>query len=157
MNAYALLQIGLFLVVLVLLVKPLGWYMARVYEGKPCGLDGAVGWLERLIYRVCGIDPSEEMAWTTYAKAMLAFNLLGVAVVYVLQRTQHLLPLNPQNMAAVPPDLAMNTAVSFVTNTNWQNYGGETTLSYLTQMLGLTVQNFASAATGMAVLVALIR
>ena len=97
------------------------------------------------------------MAWTTYAKAMLLFNLLGLLAVYVLQRLQDLLPLNPQNMPAVPPDLAFNTAVSFATNTNWQSYGGETTLSYLTQMLGLTVQNFVSAATGMAVLVALIR
>jgi K+-transporting ATPase ATPase A chain len=157
MNVYALLQIVLFLAVLILLVKPLGWYMARVYEGKPCGLGWAVGWLERLIYRVCGINPNEEMAWQTYAKAMLAFNLLGFVAVYVLQRMQGFLPLNPQNMAAVPPDLAMNTAVSFATNTNWQSYGGETTLSYLTQMLGLTVQNFVSAATGMAVLVALIR
>ncbi len=157
MTSYALLQIGLFLAVLLLLVKPLGWYMARVYEAKPCGLGWAVGWLERLIYRACGIEPTEEMAWTTYAKAMLMFNLLGFLAVYALQRMQHLLPLNPQGMAAVPPDLAMNTAVSFATNTNWQSYGGETTLSYLTQMLGLTVQNFVSAATGMAVLVALIR
>jgi K+-transporting ATPase ATPase A chain len=131
--------------------------MARVYEGKPCGLGWAVGWLERLIYRVCGINPDEEMAWTTYALAMLVFNLLGFVAVYVLQRMQHLLPLNPQHMPTVPPDLAMNTAVSFITNTNWQNYGGEATLSYLTQMLALTVQNFVSAATGMAVMVALIR
>ena len=157
MTAFGLLQIGLFLVVLILLVKPLGWYMARVYESKPCGMDWAFGWLERPIYRLCGIDPTEEMAWTTYAKAMLVFNLLGLLVVYGLQRAQDLLPLNPQDLAAVPPDLAMNTAVSFATNTNWQSYGGETTLSYLTQMLGLTVQNFLSAATGMAVLVALIR
>jgi potassium-transporting ATPase potassium-binding subunit len=157
MTGYALLQIGLFLAVLLLLVKPLGWYMAQVYEGKPCGLGWAVGWLERLVYRVCGIDPNEEMAWTTYAKAMLIFNLVGFVAVYALQRAQHLLPLNPQHMPAVPPDLAMNTAVSFATNTNWQSYGGEATLSYLTQMLGLAVQNFVSAATGMAVLVALIR
>jgi potassium-transporting ATPase potassium-binding subunit len=157
MTAYALLQLGLFLTVLVFLVKPLGWYMARVYEGKPCGLDWAVGWLERLVYRLCGIDPQEEMAWTTYAKAMLVLNFLGFLAVYGLQRLQAVLPLNPQNLPAVPPDLAMNTAVSFATNTNWQSYAGETTLSYLTQMLGLTVQNFVSAATGMAVLVALIR
>jgi K+-transporting ATPase ATPase A chain len=157
MNGHAFLQICLFLLVLVLLVKPLGWFMAQVYEGKLCGLDSIVGWLERAVYRVCGIDPREEMAWTTYAKAMLVFNLIGFLAVYALQRMQHLLPLNPQNMAAVPPDLAMNTAVSFATNTNWQSYGGETTLSYLTQMLGLTVQNFVSAATGMAILVALIR
>jgi K+-transporting ATPase ATPase A chain len=157
MNVHAWLQIGLFLAALILLVKPLGWYMAQVYEGKPCGLGWAMGWLERLIYRVCGIKPDEEMAWTTYARAMLVFNLLGFIAVYVLQRMQHMLPLNPQNMTAVPPDLAMNTAVSFITNTNWQSYGGETTLSYLTQMLALTVQNFMSAATGMAVMVALIR
>ncbi len=157
MSPHSLLQIGLFLAVLVALVKPLGWYMARVYEGKPCGLDRAFGRLERLIYRVCGIDPAEEMSWVTYARAMLIFNLLGLLAVYGLQRIQHLLPLNPQHLPAVAPDLAMNTAVSFATNTNWQSYSGETTLSYLTQMLGLTVQNFASAATGMAVLVALIR
>ena len=120
-------------------------------------MDWAVGRLERLVYRLCGIDPGEEMAWTTYAKAMLAFNVLGLLAVYALQRLQHVLPLNPEHLAAVPPDLAMNTAVSFATNTNWQSYGGETTLGYLTQMLGLTVQNFVSAASGMAVLVALIR
>ncbi len=157
MNASSLLQIGLFLAALLLLAKPLGWYMARVYEAKPCGLGWAIGWLERLIYRICGIDPKEEMAWTAYAKAVLWFNLLGFVAVYLLQRMQHLLPLDPQNMPPVPPDLAMNTAVSFATNTNWQSYGGESTLSYLTQMLGLTVQNFVSAATGMAILAALIR
>jgi len=157
MSIEAFLQIGWFLMILLLSAKPLGWYMARVYEDKPCGLDWAIGWLERLVYRVCRIDPKEEMTWTTYAKAMLIFNLLGFAAVYVLQRTQQWLPLNPQGMPAVPSDLAMNTAVSFATNTNWQSYSGETTLSYLTQMLGLTVQNFVSAATGMAILIALIR
>ncbi|MCR4412984.1 MAG: potassium-transporting ATPase subunit KdpA [Thermoguttaceae bacterium] len=157
MTGHAILQMGLYLAVLLLLAKPLGWYMARVYEGKPCGLGWAVGWLERLIYRLCGIDPTEEMAWTTYAKTMLVLNLLGFGAVYALLRLQHLLPLNPEHLAAAAPDLAMNTAASFATNTNWQNYGGETTLSYLTQMLGLAVQNFLSAATGMAVLVALIR
>lgn len=157
MNINALLQIGLFLAVLIACVKPLGLYMARVYEGKPCGLSWALGWLERSIYRLCGIDPQEEMSWTTYAKAMLIFNFLGFVAVYALQRMQHVLPLNPAGLPAVPPDLAMNTAVSFATNTNWQSYGGETTMSYLTQMLGLTVQNFVSAASGMAVLVALIR
>jgi K+-transporting ATPase ATPase A chain len=157
MNTNAVLQIILFLAVLLALAKPLGLYMARVYEGKPCGLGWAVGWLERLIYRLCGINPQEEMTWTTYAKAMLIFNLLGFVAVYALQRLQGLLPLNPMNLPGVSPDLAMNTAVSFATNTNWQSYGGETTMSYLTQMLGLTVQNFVSAASGMAVLVALIR
>jgi K+-transporting ATPase ATPase A chain len=157
MNGFAWIQIGLFLAVLLALVKPLGWYMARVYEGKPCGLDRVLGPLERLLYRVAGIDPREEMAWTTYAQAMLVFNLLGFVAVYVLQRFQHFLPFNPEHMAGVAPDLAMNTAVSFATNTNWQSYGGETTLGYLVQMLGLTVQNFLSAATGMAVLVALVR
>ncbi len=157
MTIIAILQIGLFLAVLLALVKPLGFYMARVYEGKPCGLSCAVGRLERLIYCLSGIDPREEMAWTAYAKAMLIFNFLGFSAAYALQRMQHFLPLNPEHFAAVPPDLAMNTAVSFATNTNWQSYGGETTLSYLTQMLGLTVQNFVSAATGMAILVALIR
>jgi potassium-transporting ATPase potassium-binding subunit len=157
MNTYALVQILLFLIVLLALVKPLGLYMARVYEGKPCGLGWALGWLERLIYRLSSIDPKEEMTWVTYAKAMLIFNFLGFAAVYALQRLQGLLPLNPANLPAVPPDLAMNTAVSFITNTNWQSYGGEATMSYLTQMLGLTVQNFISAASGMAILVALIR
>jgi K+-transporting ATPase ATPase A chain len=157
MNINALLQIGLFLAVLIACVKPLGLYMARVYEGKPCGLGWALGWLERAIYRLCGIDPREEMNWTTYAKAMLIFNFLGFGAVYALQRMQHVLPLNTADFPAVPPDLAMNTAVSFATNTNWQSYGGETTMSYLTQMLGLTVQNYVSAASGMAVLVALIR
>jgi len=157
MTVDAILQIGLYLAVLLALVKPLGWYMARVYEGKPCGLDRLFGWLERLIYRCCGIDAAEEMSWTAYARAMLVFNLLGILAVYVLMRLQPFLPLNPQDMPAVPPDLSLNTAVSFATNTNWQNYGGETALSYLTQMLGLTVQNFVSAASGMAVLAALIR
>lgn len=157
MNINAVLQIAFYLAFLLLLVKPLGWFMARVYEGKPCGLEWAVSWMEKIIYRLCGIDPKAEMTWATYAKAMLIFNLLGFAVVYGLQRTQQWLPLNPQQLPAVSPDSAMNTAISFATNTNWQGYGGESTMSYLTQMLALTVQNFVSAASGMAVLVALIR
>jgi K+-transporting ATPase ATPase A chain len=157
MNAFGLLQIGILLAVLLALVKPLGLYMVRVYQGNPFGLDKALGWLERLIYRVCGVDPTQEMSWTHYARAMLVFNLLGILAVYGLLRAQQFLPLNPQDMPGVAPDLAMNTAVSFTTNTNWQNYSGEQTLSYLVQMLGLTVQNFLSAATGMAVLVALVR
>src|SRR5215510_8003982 len=147
----------IYLAVLIALAKPLGAYMARVYEGRPCGLDGALGWLERLIYRATGIDPREEMTWKGYAVAMLVFNAAGMLLVYLLQRFQGALPLNPQGFGAVSADSSFNTAASFATNTNWQGYGGETTMSYLTQMVGLTVQNFVSAATGMAVLVALIR
>ena len=155
MTINGLVQIGLYFVVLLALVKPLGWYMARVYEGQPCGLDRVVGPLERLIYRLCG--ETEEMDWKTYGIAMLLFNAMGLVALYALQRLQAFLPLNPAGLGAVTPDLAFNTAASFATNTNWQAYGGETTLSYLTQMLGLTVQNFVSAATGMAILVVLIR
>lgn len=150
-------QSFLYLAVLLLLVKPLGIYMARIYEGKPAGVNVWFGWLERLIYRLTGVHPEQGMRWKTYAIVMMLFNVLGIVVVYVLQRVQALLPLNPSVLPAVKPDLAFNVAVSFTTNTNWQSYGGETTLSYLTQMLGLTVQNFVSAATGMAILVAVIR
>jgi K+-transporting ATPase ATPase A chain len=152
-----LVQIGLFFFILLALVKPLGWYMARVYQGQSCGLERVLGFVERGIYRLCGIHPDEEMHWKTYGLVMLLFNAAGLLVLYGLQRVQGWLPLNTQGLGGVGPDLAFNTAVSFATNTNWQAYGGETTLSYLTQMLGLTVQNFVSAATGMAVLVALIR
>src|SRR5499433_3431775 len=154
-NGY--IQIGLYLVVLLALAKPLGGYMARVYMGQPSGLDRVLGPLERLIYRLCGVRAEEEMGWKTYAIAMLLFNLFGFLAVYALQRLQGVLPLNPQGFGAVTPDSSFNTATSFATNTNWQGYGGETTMSYLTQMLALAVQNFASAATGMAVLVAFIR
>jgi potassium-transporting ATPase potassium-binding subunit len=151
------LQLALYLVVLLLLAKPLGLYMARVYEGERFGLDRALGWLERLIYRIAGIRPEVEQGWKTYAIAMLLFNFVGILVVYLLQRLQGLLPLNPQGLGAVSPDSSFNTAVSFGTNTNWQGYSGETTMSYLTQMLALTVQNFVSAAAGMATLAAFIR
>lgn len=157
MNIYSWLQLGFYLVVLLLLVKPLGSFMAKVYQGEPVFLDRVLGPVERFMYRMAGIHPEEDMSWKTYASAVLLFNLLGLLVVYALQRLQVLLPLNPQGLGAVTPDSAWNTATSFVTNTNWQGYGGETTMSYLTQMLGLTVQNFASAATGMVVLVALVR
>ena len=157
MTANGYTQLGLYVIVLIALAKPLGAYMARVYENRPFGLDRLLGPLERLIYRLCGVRSDEEMGWKNYTVAMLLFNLAGLLVVYVLQRLQGLLPLNPQQLGAVSPDSSFNTAVSFVTNTNWQGYGGETTMSYLTQMLGLTVQNFVSAAVGMAVLVALIR
>jgi potassium-transporting ATPase potassium-binding subunit len=151
------LQLLLYLGVLLAVVKPLGWYMARVYEGKPCGLDHVLGPVEGGLYRLCGIRPADEMNWKNYGIAMLLFNTGGLLFLYGLQRLQHLLPLNPADLGTVSPDLAFNTAASFATNTNWQAYGGESTLSHLTQMLGLTVQNFVSAATGMAVLVALIR
>ena len=157
MNANAYLQIALFLAVLLALVKPLGAYMAAVYSAQPTTATRVVGPLERLIYRLSGVHADDEMDWQRYALAMLWFNLLGLLAVYALQRLQVWLPFNPAQMPAVGPDSAFNTAVSFATNTNWQGYGGETTMSYLTQMLGLTVQNFVSAASGMAVLIALIR
>ncbi|MGA7121992.1 MAG: potassium-transporting ATPase subunit KdpA, partial [Polyangiaceae bacterium] len=149
-----------FCVLLVASVKPLGAYMARVYEGEPVLLDRALGWLERMIYRLGGLPSSSEvreMRWTTYAGAMLLFNGAGILAVYAIERLQGFLPLNPQGFGAPTPDLSWNTAVSFATNTNWQSYGGETTMSYFTQMLGLAVQNFVCAASGMAVMVALVR
>ncbi|MHB8921387.1 MAG: potassium-transporting ATPase subunit KdpA [Halothiobacillus sp.] len=157
MTPNGFVQIGVFLIVLLLLVKPLGGYMARVYEGN---LPVFVRWLapaERFFYRLYGVNPSQEMRWSRYAVAVVLFSLIGVLVVYALQQLQGLLPLNPQGFAAVSPDSSFNTAISFMTNTNWQGYAGETTMSYFTQMLGLAVQNFFSAATGMAVLIALIR
>ena len=157
MTTPGLLQVLLYLVVLLALVKPLGWFMARVYQGRACGLDRVLGPVERSLYRLAGITSTEEMGWRRYALAALAFNAIGFVVVYAFQRLQAVLPLNPQGLGAVSPDSSFNTAVSFITNTNWQGYGGETTMSYLTQMLALTVQNFLSAATGMAVLVALVR
>jgi K+-transporting ATPase ATPase A chain len=131
--------------------------MARVYQGERTFLDPALRPVERLIYRASGVRADEEMNWKTYAIAMMLFNGLGLLAVYTLQRLQGALPLNPQGLGAVTPDSSWNSAVSFATNTNWQGYGGEVTMSYLTQMLGLTVQNFVSAATGMAILVALVR
>ena len=157
MNIYDWLQILFYLTVLFALVKPLGGYMARVYQNERVVLDPLLGPVERFIYRASGVDSKTEMNWKTYAVAMLLFNAIGLLAVYFLQRVQFLLPLNPQGFGAVTPDSSWNTATSFVTNTNWQGYGGETTMSYLTQMLAMTVQNFVSAATGMAVLVALIR
>lgn len=152
-----MLQLGLFLVVLIALAWPLGAYMTRVMQGENVGPVRFFAPLERTFYRLAGIKQDEEMGWRGYAVALILFNVLGVAAVYALQRLQGMLPFNPQAMAAVSPDSSFNTAISFVTNTNWQGYGGETTMSYLTQMLGLTVQNFVSAATGAAVVIALIR
>ncbi|NCT68189.1 MAG: potassium-transporting ATPase subunit KdpA [Rhodanobacteraceae bacterium] len=157
MSANALLRIGLYFAVLLVLVKPLGAWMALVFDEAPNRVTRTGAPLERLIYRLSGIRADEDMPWQRYALAMLVFNVAGLLVVYLLQRLQGWLPLNPQGFPAIAPDSAMNTAISFATNTNWQGYAGESTLSYLTQMLGLTVQNFLSAATGIAVLLALIR
>jgi potassium-transporting ATPase potassium-binding subunit len=151
------LQLGLYFVAIFLLVKPLGSYMARVYQGERTFLSPVMAPVERFFHRLMGVHADDEMDWKTYAVAMLLFSFTGVVVVFIIQRMQGFLPLNPQKFVAVSPDLAFNTAASFATNTNWQSYGGETTMSYLTQMLGLTVQNFVSAASGMAILIALIR
>lgn len=151
------IEFAIFVILLLVTLPFLGRYMAFIFK------DGAelsypvFGWLEKSIYRLCGVDSQQEMNWKEYAKALLSFNLLGLIFLFVLQVVQGWLPLNPEHLSGVEPFLALNTAVSFVTNTNWQAYGGETTLSYLTQMLGMTVQNFVSAATGNAVLLALIR
>ncbi|WP_340120820.1 potassium-transporting ATPase subunit KdpA [Methylobacter svalbardensis] len=157
MTANGLSQITLYFVALLLLAKPLGVYMAAVYENRPLLLKRILGPLEAGFYRLSGVKPEQEMRWTEYAATLLWFNLFGGLAVFALQMLQAHLPLNPQQLGNVSADSAFNTAVSFATNTNWQNYGGETTMSYLTQMLGLSVQNFVSAATGMAVLVAMVR
>ena len=143
--------------VLLIVIKPLGWYIARVYTGKSCGLDIIFNPIERIIYRLCGIRPKHGMDWKEYACALLIFNLLRILFVYASQRLQYFLPLNTQNFSNISPELAFNTAISFTTNTDWQNYAGEAKLSYLTQMLGLTVQNFLSASTGISVFIAFTR
>ncbi|HVV82305.1 MAG TPA: potassium-transporting ATPase subunit KdpA, partial [Kofleriaceae bacterium] len=157
MTAAGIGQIVLYAVVLIALAVPLGAYMARVYTGKATFAQRLLGPVERLFYRLFGIDPEADMTWKHYAFAVMMFNLLGILVVYLLQRLQGHLPGNPLHLPGVDPRVAFNTAVSFGTNTNWQAYGGETTMSHLVQALALGVQNFVSAATGMAVLVALIR
>jgi K+-transporting ATPase ATPase A chain len=157
MNIYGWIQVIFYLVVLIVLAKPLGSFMARVYEGQKTFLDPVLKPVERLFYRLSGVKADQEMNWKIYAVAVMLFNVGGLLLVYALQRLQAFLPLNPQSLGAISPDSSWNTAVSFATNTNWQGYGGEVTMSYLTQMLGLTVQNFVSAATGLAVLIALIR
>lgn len=151
------LQIIIYFVVLVLLVKPLGGYMARVYQGERTLLTPVIAPVERLIYRMCGVKPDEEMNWKIYTASLLVFSFFGIVLLFVILRIQSVLPLNSGKMPGMPVDTAFNTAVSFVTNTNWQNYGGESSLSYFSQMAGLTVQNFLSAGSGMAVAVALIR
>jgi K+-transporting ATPase ATPase A chain len=157
MTANGWIQVVVFLALLTALAVPLGAFMADVLEGRRTFLSPVLGGLERLCFRVTGVKPDEEMGWKRYALAMLAFNLTGLVVVYALQRLQGMLPLNPDRLTAVPGHSAFNTAISFATNTNWQGYAGESTMSMLTQMLGLAVQNFVSAATGIAVLAAFLR
>ena len=157
MNFTDWLQIILYVAVLLLLVRPLGSYMAKVFQGEHTFLSRFIGPVERLVYRILGIKPDEEMSWKTYAVALMLFTILGLVSLYAIQRLQGVLPLNPQRLGAVNPDLAFNTSTSFNTNTNWQSYTGESTMSYLTQMVGLMVHQFLSAGVGIAVLIALIR
>ncbi len=157
MTAIGWFQIILYCVVIAALAKPLGWYMTRVFNGERTLLSPALRPVEAGIYWIGGVDEGREQHWLTYTVAMLLFHIGGVFIIYGLMRLQALLPFNPAEQSAVAEDLSFNTAISFITNTNWQNYGGESTLSYLVQMLGLTHQNFLSAATGIALAVALIR
>ena len=156
-SSQSVIQLVVYLGVLLAAAWPLGRWLAAVAEGRLPKWLAPLAWLERGLYRVAGVDPAEHMGWKRYAFGLVAFNIVGVVVVYALQRLQGVLPLNPQSLAAVSADSSLNTAISFVTNTNWQGYGGESTMSYLTQMLALTVQNFFSAATGIAVVWALTR
>jgi potassium-transporting ATPase potassium-binding subunit len=157
MNTYEWLQTIIFFIVLLGLVKPLGAFMARVYQGEKTFLSPVLVPCENLLYRICGVDSAEEMDWKRYAWSMVLFNLVLFAALFIMLLTQHLLPLNPQKVPAFTWQLALNTAISFVTNTNWQAYVGEQAVSYFTQMVGLAVHNFVSAATGMAIVIALIR
>jgi K+-transporting ATPase ATPase A chain len=157
MTALAFLKIAVYFLLVLAVTKPLGLYMRRVFSGERTFLDPVLGPVERLVYRLGGVDPKKEQDWKAYASSMLVFSVLGVLGVYAFERLQHLLPLNPDRLPAVPPALAWNTAISFVTNTNWQAYVGEATMSHLTQMAALALQNFLSAATGIAIAVAVIR
>lgn len=157
MTLNGFLQLAIFFLLLLALTKPLGVYMTRVFSGQPIFLSKVLGPLERLIYRICRVDPEEEQHWTAYAAGMLLFSVVSMVVLYLLQRVQYYLPFNPQKFTAVAPDLAFNTASSFTANTNWQAYAGESTMSYLTQMAGLAFHNFTSAATGIVLAIAFIR
>src|SRR5215470_4802982 len=157
MTANGLLQIALFCAIVTAIAVPLGAYMARVFAGERTLLSPVLGPVERGIYWISGVDEKKEQHWLTYAVAMLLFHLFCFASLYAILRLQYFLPFNPQGMTGMREDLALNTAVSFTTNTNWQNYGGETTLGYFAQMAGLTVHNFVSAAAGIVVVIALIR
>src|ERR1700691_4357027 len=151
------IQIILFCAIVVALVKPLGWYMTRVFNGERTFLSPVLRPVEAGIYWIGGVDEKREQHWLTYAVAMLLFHVGGFLILYAVMRLQAVLPFNPAEQSAVAEDLSFNTAISFITNTNWQNYGGESTMSYLVQMLGLTHQNFLSAATGIALAIALVR
>jgi K+-transporting ATPase ATPase A chain len=157
MTTNGILQLLAFLIVLVLVTKPMGIFLARVFSGERTFLTPIFGPIERLIYRICGVNPKSEMKWTAYSAAMLIFSAVGGVVLYGILRLQQILPWNPQVFGPVAPDLSFNTAVSFITNTNWQAYGGESTMSYFTQMAGLAFHNFASAAMGIAIAVAVVR
>jgi K+-transporting ATPase ATPase A chain len=157
MTPTGLIEIAVFFLIVLALTRPLGTYMAHVYQGERTWLDPVLVPVERVIYRVSGVDWHQEQGWRAYTVAMLIFNLFGLLLSYLIFRVQGFLPFNPQDLSAVNPDLSFNTAVSFTTNTNWQNYGGETTMSYFSQMVGLAVHNFTSAATGMAIAIALVR
>jgi K+-transporting ATPase ATPase A chain len=150
------LQIAIFAALIIAVVKPLGGYIARSVDGSG-RVQRALAPIENGLYRLAGADPTEEQSWVTYALALIWFHLAGIVALYILQRVQHLLPLNPQQFDAVAPGLALNTAVSFATNTSWQSYGGETTMNQLSQMAGITVQSLLSGATGVAVAIALVR
>src|SRR3982751_2894870 len=158
MTGVGILQILLFLALILVCAKPLGSFMARVFEGQRTFLHPVLRWLEVLTYKVIGVKEDVEQRWTQYTASLLSFSIFGFLIVYLLQRAQAYLPFNPQNLGTpnVTPDLAFNTAISFVTNTNWQAYTGEATMSYFVQMAALAVQNFASAAAGIAIAIALV-
>ena len=157
MTANGWLQIGIYLLVLLAITKPMGVFMARVFAGEKTFLDPVLRPVERLLYRLCGVDDTREMDWKEYTIAMLLFSGVGMLTLYLIERVQQLLPWNPQHFAKVPTDLAFNTAASFLTNTNWQNYAGESTMSYFAQMAGLAYHNFASAAVGIVIAIAVVR
>jgi K+-transporting ATPase ATPase A chain len=157
MTTNGILQIALYCVIVTATAVPLGKYMARVFAGERNFLSPILGPMERGLYAISGVDPKKEQHWLTYTVAVLLFHVPLFASLYALMRLQYFLPFNPQGMTGVESGLALNTAISFTTNTNWQNYGGETTLSYFVQMAGLTVHNFVSAAAGIVVVIALIR
>ena len=156
MKTIDFVQFILFVILLIAIAPLLGRYMAKVFDGQKTWLHKPFGWLEKLTYKFSGVDAKEEMSWKSYAAAFMIFHICGIIILMILQMTQAWLPLNPQNLPNISWHSALNTAVSFITNTNWQGYSGEVTMSYFTQMVSLTVQNFLSAACGMAVAIAFI-